>query len=188
MSQIDTFLDEGGSLIDGAQSALGRVNTVMSQEAINDFQSILANVSTFTGNIKDTDVDTQLVERVLISFEKAAKDVSAAAIAVDEAAVEFDALVSGDVKLALSRVEKSLDEVDIMLAGITKFAEGGTDLTTDGRDAINRLSNSGLTDMEETADAMRRIMLSLAEIVEELERNPAQYISGAETETMELPQ
>ncbi len=188
MSQLDTFLDGGESIISGAQGALQRVNTVMTAEAIGDFHAILANTRELTYNLRDTDIDSELVERVLISFEKAAKDVSDAAIAVDEAAVDFETLVQDDVSPLIPRIRKSLDNVDVMLASFTDFAEGGEHLTTDARDAINRLSNSGLTDLEETADGLRRLILSLNELADQLDRSPIAFIAGEESEVMELPQ
>ncbi len=188
MSQIDTFLDSGGSIIEGTQKALNRVNVTLSQDAIADFHGILANIYSITGKVDQSEVDSALLRRVLEAIEQAAKDVSDAAIATDEAATSFDNLVSGDVKDIVARMEISLGELDKMLGDISTFAEGGEKLTTDARDAINRLSNSGLTDIEETADGLRRLVQSLNQIAEKLDQNPVGFIAGEERETMELPQ
>ncbi len=188
MSQLDEFLGEGENVIDGANRVLARINAVLSEDAINDFHGILANINTISGNLRDADVDPALVERVLVAFETAAKDVSNAALAVDQAAVDFDNLVQIEIVPLVQKATESLDGVDLMLADISEFADGGTYLTTDARDAINRLSNSGLTDLEETADGLRRLVLTLTEIADKLEQNPAQFIAGEELETMELPQ
>jgi phospholipid/cholesterol/gamma-HCH transport system substrate-binding protein len=61
-------------------------------------------------------------------------------------------------------------------------------LITDGRDAINRLSNSGLTDLEETIDSIRRAVLGLESILINFEQNPAAFIVGVSEEKVELPQ
>lgn len=188
MSQLDTFLDEGGSVIAGAQGALQRVNAALTEDAIRDFQGILTNTRVFTGNIKDTEIDTALVESVLRSIETAAKDVSAAAIAVDVAADDFDSLIVNEIRPMIPRVRETLDNVDVTLASFSGFAEGGELLTVDTRDAINRLSNSGLTDLEETADGILRLVLSLNELVERLQESPIAFIAGEEPEVMELPQ
>ena len=105
MSQIDTLVEGGEDVIIGAQRALGRVNTLLSEGAIKDFQAILSNIRNITANLQDTDIDTDIVNRVLLSFEVAAKDVSEAAIAVDEAATSFDSLIKGDVAGVISRAE-----------------------------------------------------------------------------------
>ncbi len=188
MSQLDEFFSEGENVIDGANRALRRVNAVLSEDAIRDFHGILDNINNITTNLRDTDLDPELVERVLLSFEQAAKDVSAAAVAVDLAAVDFDAFVNQEVKAMVVKATASLDGVDLALANISEFADGGTYLTADARDAINRLSNSGLTDLEETADGIRRLILALNDIAEKLERSPAAFLAGEDMETVELPQ
>lgn len=187
-SRIDVLLGGGGNVIEAAQSALARVNTVMSEEGIADFHEILSNVNQITGNLKDLDIDGELVERTLTAIAQAATDVSVAANAVDVAAKDFDTLINEDVKSALARAEISMGELDKALASIGTAADGTGDLITDGRDAINRLSNSGLTDMEETIDGIRRVVESLARVADSLEQNPTAFIAGTEKETVELPQ
>ncbi len=188
MSQIDSFLDEGGSVIEGAQKALARMNAVMSADAIEDFHGILDNLNQISENLRDADVDPDLIERMLKAFEQAAIDVSGAAETVDIAAKDFDALVQGDVKSALARAEVSMGELDKALGSIGNAADGTGDLIVDARDAINRLSNSGLTDLEETVDTIRRLVNTLGRIADNLEQNPSQFIAGTEREVVELPQ
>ena len=188
MSQIDTFLDDGGSVIESVQTALQRVNVVMSTEAIEDFHSILDNINQVTGNLRDADIDTDLVNKTLIAIEKAASDVSEAALSVNTAADDFDVLLTQDVKSAIARAEVSMAELDKALGSIGTAADGTGDLITDSRDAINRLSNSGLTDLEETIDAIRRTVVTLGRIADNIEKSPRQFIAGTEKETVELPQ
>ena len=187
-SRIDVLLGGGGSVIEAAKSVLARVDSVLSPDASADFHDILTNINQITGNLKDLDVDSKLVEDMLAAIEQAAKDVSTAALAVDVAAKDFDALVQNDVKSALSRAEISMAELDKALGSIGNAADGTGSLITDSRDAINRLSNSGLTDMEETIDGIRRVVESLARVADSLEQNPTAFIAGTQKETVELPQ
>ena len=188
MSQIDTFLDDGGSVIESVQMALNRVNVVMSNEAIADFQSILANINQISENLKDADIDTDIVNKTLIAIEKAANDVSIAAQSVDVSAKDFDVLITKDVTSAIARAEISMAELDKALISIGTAADGTGGLITDSRDAINRLSNSGLTDLEETVDAIRRLVVTLGRVADGLEKSPRQFIAGAEKEIVEIPQ
>jgi len=188
MSQLDSFLDDGGSIIESVQKALKRVNVVMSNEAIEDFHSILDNINQITGNLKEADIDTDLVNKTLIAIEKAASDVSGAALSVDKAADDFDVLITQDVRSAIARAEVSMAELDKALGSIETAADGTGGLITDSRDAINRLSNSGLTDLEETIDAIRRTVVTLGRIADNIEKSPRQFIAGTEKETVELPQ
>jgi len=187
-SRIDALLGGGGNVIEAAQEALSKVNSVMSQQGVDDFHDILSNVSQMTNNLKDLDIDGDLVERTLVAIEQAAKDVSLAAEAVDVAAKDFDDLLNQDVKSTLARAEVSMAELDKTVGSIGVAADNADDLITDGRDAINRLSNSGLTDLEETIDGLRRLIVTLGRVADSLERSPAQFIAGEERETVELPQ
>lgn len=188
MSQLDTFLDDGGSVIESVQMALNRVNVVMSNDAIEDFQSILSNINRITDNLRDADVDQDLLNDTLVAIEKAAKDVSKAALEVDATAKEFDALLENDVKSVIARAEVSMAELDKALGSIGTAADGTGGLITDSRDAINRISNSGLRDIEETIDAIRRMVIALGRVADSIEQNPRQFIIGAEKEVVELPQ
>lgn len=188
MSQIDTLVEGGENVIIGAQRALGRVNALLSQDAIADFQAILENIRVITGNLQDTDVDADIVNSVLKAFEQAALDVSTAATTVDEAGRTFEALVTNDVKSALARAELTMAQVDTTLLDFSGFAQGGEALTVDTRDAINRLSNSGLTDLEETIDGIRAVVSSLNDVVSSIEANPLLFITGEQRETVEIPQ
>ena len=187
-SRIDMLLGGGGNVIEAAQSALARVNNVMSEDAIADFHDILSNINQITTNFKDLDVDGELVEHTLTVIAQAATDVSSAANAVDIAAKDFDSLITEDVKSALARAEVSMAELDKALGSIGTAADGTGELITDSREAINRLSNSGLTDLEETVDGLRRLVVTLGRVADSLERSPTQFIAGEERETVELPQ
>ncbi len=188
MSQIDNLVEGGEDVILGAQRALVRVNALLSEDAILDFQNILSNVGAITANFKNTELDTDLLNRVLRTVDSAAKDVSTAALGVDVAAKNLDALVTGDIKSVVARAEVSMAELDKMLANFSVLANDASDTTVDVRDAINRLSNSGLTDIEETLDGLRSAVESLDSILSDIEKNPLAFVSGQETQTMELPQ
>ncbi|MGB0908145.1 MAG: MlaD family protein [Maricaulaceae bacterium] len=188
MSQIDSLVEGGEDVIVGVQRALSRVNKLMDEDSIQDIQAILANVKQITENFRELDVDPELLNRVLVSFEQAGQNVSAAAIAVDVAAKDFDAMIVNDVQPIMARAQTSMDGVDQALADFSRFADGGAQLTTDSRDAINRLSNSGLVDIEETLDGMRTAVESLNTILSDLEKSPLGFLAGEEREVMELPQ
>ena len=125
---------------------------------------------------------------MLLAFKTAADDVAAASIAVDAAADEAKTLVEVNAKEFLTRTQKSLDEVDQTLSSFTGFAEGGRSLTVDASDALNRLSNSGFTDIEETTDALRQLMITLNRIADSIDQNPTGFIAGREKQEVKLPQ
>jgi phospholipid/cholesterol/gamma-HCH transport system substrate-binding protein len=188
MSQIDSFLDEGGDVIQQASRALGRVNTAFDEEAIADLQGILSNVNAFTAKLAEANLNEDALSDVLKAFERAANRVAETAVTIDVAAQDFDAMVNDDVKPLLAQAEITLRNVDTALSEYEELANDGSNLAVDARDAINRLSNSGVADLEETTDQLRRLIVTLNRVADGLERNPGQFLAGKERQTMELPQ
>jgi len=195
MSQIETFIDGGGSMIAAAQNALNRINTVLTTDAIDDFHGILANLNELTNNLSKVEIEPEILNNTLSGILVAADDVALAAQAVDVAADDFDLLVTGDIKVALSRAIVSMGELDKTINAFegtanafTVTANDVSRLSVDSSDAINRLSNSGITDLEETADMMRELVESLNRVVESVERDPVGFISGGKKQTVELPE
>ena len=187
-SRIDLLLGSGGTVMESSQAALARINAVMTPEAIMDFHEILNNLKVITNNFVDLKVDPEIFNRTMQSIEQASSDVSLAADAVDLAAKDFDVLIENDVRTVLDRSKISMEKLDKTLVAIEALSKNSNQLITDGRDAINRLSNSGLTDLEETIDSIRRAVLGLESILINFEQNPAAFIVGVSEEKVELPQ
>ena len=187
-SRIDLLLGSGGTVMESSQAALARINAVMTPEAIMDFHEILNNLKVITNNFVDLKVDPEIFNRTMQSIEQASSDVSLAADAVDLAAKDFDVLIETDVRTVLDRSKISMEKLDKTLVAIEALSKDSNQLITDGRDAINRLSNSGLTDLEETIDSIRRAVLGLESILINFEQNPAAFIVGVSEEKVELPQ
>lgn len=187
-SRIDLLLGSGGTVMESSQAALVRINAVMTPEAIMDFHEILNNLRVITSNFVDLKVDPEIFNRTMQSIEQASSDVSLAADAVDVAAKDFDVLIETDVKTVLDRSKISMEKLDKTLSAIEVLSKDSNQLITDGRDAINRLSNSGLTDIEETIDSIRRVVLGLESILINFEQNPTAFIVGSSEEKVELPQ
>ncbi|MEP1230287.1 MAG: MlaD family protein [Litorimonas sp.] len=188
MSQFDTFLDGGGSVLQGAQRSLKRINAVLTPDAIDDFHGILANVNRVTGEIDTSEFDMAEFNAMITAIKLAAENVSEASNGVTVASSSIDATFKEDLSRLIARAEVSLGVVDQTL-GTFEGAAGNTGgLIVDARDAINRLSNAGLNDLEETVDGFRRLVTTLSRIADNIESDPAQFIAGSEKETVELPQ
>jgi phospholipid/cholesterol/gamma-HCH transport system substrate-binding protein len=188
MSQLDTFLDGGGSVIDNASVALKRVNAVLADEAIRDFHGILKNIEYITANIDTAELDMTEINAMIRSIRLAADRITVTADSITETSTSIDTIAKEDIRSLLARAEQSLGQIDGAVGSFDTLAGNGDQLVTDARDAINRVSNSGLTDLEETIDGIRRVVQTFGRIADSLEQNPAQFIVGSERETVELPQ
>lgn len=188
MSQLDTFLDGGGSVIESAGRALNAVNGVLSEEAIEDFHQILENIQNITAGLNTSELDMDQINNMFVSVTQAADRIAVTADSITGTSDSLKGVVDEDVKELLVRAEQSLDNLDTALASYDDLAGETNELVVDARDAINRLSTSGLTDLEETVDAIRRLVETLGRVADGLEQNPSQFIVGSERETVDIPQ
>ncbi len=188
MSQLDTFLDGGGSVIESAGRALNAVNVVLSEDAVEDFHQILENIQEITAGLETSELDMEQINGMFASITNAADRIAIAADGVTETSASINGVVDEDIKQLIARAETSFDNLDTALASYDTLAVEGNELIVDARDAINRLSNSGLTDLEETVDAIRRLVETLGRVADGLEQNPSQFIVGSERETVDIPQ
>jgi len=187
-SPVDELLTGGGDVVVAAQLALNRANLLLSEENLAAFSKILGNVEAITASVDVSELDATKLNDMMDSFTEAADAIAETAKAIEGTSGSIDAVVQEDLRRLLTKAEGTLSNVDTTVVTFGETASGVDDLIVDSRDAINRLSNSGLTDLEETVDAIRRLVTSLGRVADSLEQSPAQFIVGAEREEVVIPQ
>lgn len=187
-SSVDELLTGGGDVVVAAQTALNRANLLLSNENLESFSAILRNIETITASLDVSELDPAKLNDMMDSFTAAADAIAETARSIEGTSTTVDSMLQEDLRQLLTKAEGTLANIDTTFSGFGDTAEGVDEMMIDARDAINRLSNSGLTDMEETVDAIRRLVTTLGRVADSLEQNPAQFISGSEREEMVLPQ
>jgi len=187
-SPVDEFITSGGDVVVAAQSALSRANLLLSNENLETFSSILKNIEAITASVDVSELDAGKLNVMMDSFTEAANAIASTARSIEGTSGSLDAVVQEDLRRLLKKAEDTLGTVDGTVSTFDGTAVGVNELVVDARDAINRLSNSGLTDMEETVDALQRLVSTLGRVADNLEQNPAQFVVGTEREEVVLPQ
>jgi phospholipid/cholesterol/gamma-HCH transport system substrate-binding protein len=187
-SSVDEILTGGGDVVVAAQTALARTNQLLSPENLETFSAILTNIESITASVDVSELDASKFNDMMDSFTAAADAIAQTARSIEGTSTSIDDVVKADLRRLLGKAEGTLSNVDTTVLGFGESADGVDVLITDARDAINRLSNSGLTDLEETVDAVRRLVSTLARVADSLEQSPAQFLSGADREEVVLPQ
>lgn len=186
--QLSGILEGGESVVEQAAKALRQFNEMLSDETVADFQSIVDNVERITDELDVSDFDMENVNGLVTNTRTTIRAWGELARQAQTTVAKANGVMDTEVPALFARIDGTLGEVDETLNAI-EGTSGNTDLLiVDMRDAINRISNSGLTDLEETVDAIRRLVLSLGRVADALEQSPLEFISGTESDTVELPQ
>lgn len=182
------IIEEGGSAVQQAQLALTQINKLFSDEAVSDVHGILSNINRISTELDVSEFDMENFNGLVSDFRGTLRGVGQLAESAQNTLVLTDGVIENDVPSLMGRLELTLGEVDKAINAYEVTAGNADDLIVDTRDAVNRLSNSGLTDLEETVDAVRRLVLSLGRVADALEQSPLEFISGTEADVVELPQ
>ena len=188
MSTLDNILDGGSDVVTEANRALIRANALLSDEAIADFQGILANVNALTARLAQAEVDPKSIQGLIDDASQAARDLSVTLRTYDALGKDAQRILNEDVQRVLLEIEGIGSDVEKALAEYTDVAVEGELLVVDAREAINRLSTSGLTDLEETTESLRLLVGSLNRISAQLEQSPLAFIVGDDRQVVEIPQ
>jgi len=194
-SSVDTLLSGGGDVVVQAQTAVARVNALLSEDNLETFSKILENIEQITASVDLSNLDAKKLNEVLDSITAAANAIESTAKAYEGTSETVNVILSEDLRRAIAKIEGTLTSVDATLAGVDTTVTGfgatagnADELIADARNAVNRLSNSGLTDVEDTLQSIRELVTSLSRVADSLEQSPTQFVVGTERETVELPQ
>lgn len=187
-SSVDELLTGGGDVVVAAQTALTRANMLLSEENLAAFSSILKNVEQITASVDVSELDASKLNDMMDSFKLAADAISETARSIEGTSDSLDLVVKEDLRALLTAADGTLKTLDTTVSSFDGTAKGIDEMVVDARDAVNRLSNSGLTDLEETVDAIRRLVTTLGRVADGLEQNPTEFLVGAEREEVVLPQ
>lgn len=185
---ISDIIEGGGTVVEQAQQAMQQINKLLNDDAIEDVQGILNNVNRITEELDVSDFDMDNVNGLVGDFRVTVRKVGDLADTARTTLLKTNGLIDNEVPSFFQRLQTTLNEVDQTLNAFEGTSGQANELIVDTRDAVNRLSNSGLTDLEETVDAIRRLFLSLGRVADALEQSPLEFISGSESDTVELPQ
>ena len=194
-SSIDSLLTGSGDIVVEAQRALARANLLLSDDNLKTFSSILTNIENITASVDVSELDASKLNDLMDSITAAANAIEATAKAYEGTSEQVNVILREDLRSVLNKAEGTLAGVDGTLSGVdtTVTGIGATagnidDLIIDARVMIDRLTNSGLNDVEDTLAAVQQLATTLGRVADSLEQSPTQFIVGKERETVELPQ
>jgi len=187
-SQLDTILEGGGDIVEMVQRTLTSVQNVLSDETVINFNKVLNNAELITAGYLEQPLDMDRVNRTLDTIDQAARDVSIASDSVDETARDAKDVLNNVIKPMTVRLEKSLDQLDSTIAEFGTAAQSANTLMVNADGTLSRIDGQIVRDLELAVIDMRTTLQSINRLAEEIERNPAIFLSGKAPERVKVPQ
>ena len=172
LGALEGLLEGGGDVLARSVDALDRVNRLLSDTNIANFNATLANVKDATGLASD--------QRGLL------KDLDATSRSLTDAAQHISTL-SGDADHLLTtdgrRTLANLDATAVELRGVA----ADTRTLVDGlKGPTASFANTGLPQLTRTIDSLQTAADSLDRLVNEVEQNPRQLLAKPPARTVEV--
>ncbi|MCC5996685.1 MAG: MCE family protein [Oceanicaulis sp.] len=179
-TQLDDLISGGETLLESSQLAFARVSALLTDENIASFSRTLRNIETITGRFAEDDGLLDEVRTAARSLDQAARDVSDAAVGIEQFGRTAEIFLTdevspmvADVSAASIEVDRASQETYAMLSamrpGLEQFTEEGLAQLT-----------AALRDLRGALAAMERIML-------DLEEDPTAFAARSAGEEVEVP-
>lgn len=175
-TQLDLFVEGGQDVLTNANEALIRLNTVLSEDNIKNFNETLANIERVTAMLAENESLLNEAEGAMRAISDAGSALRGASQSFSRVAGKVDANIQGlidDTQAAIKRTSKALDNA------AKAFSQG----EKAAKQADQTIGDSGNFMLEEVALAsqdLRKLVARLDRIASEFERDPRAYMLGEE--------
>jgi len=171
-SQIDSLLDDGGSVVESVQKTLNSLMRTLDDDNIRDFQNILSNIEKITSEYRDNPLTAARLEQTLNNIDRAAKDVSVASVSVDQTSLDTRLAINDKFAPLLDSLQGTITEVDKTVVAYRQLAERSTALVDTTNGTVSDFSAGSLRQIESATVELKDLLNTLNRVAEELERNP----------------
>jgi phospholipid/cholesterol/gamma-HCH transport system substrate-binding protein len=180
-AQLEQLFAGGETALESAQLAFARATALLSEENVENFSELLANVREISESLSEQEQMITDMRSAIASLEQAGTDISAAAAGVERFAQTTEAFLINEVGPMVEDVSAASISVD--LASRETY-----DALVTIRPDVEEFTQDGLGQLSAASRDLRSLIAALERITLELEQDPAGFISQSAGEEVEVPQ
>lgn len=173
-AQLESLISSSEDIARSASEAIVRVNVLLSDENMEEFQQLLHNIRVISDDLSERDGLVARARRAIDQMETAAVDVSSVA-------VEIERVMSNEVATAANQTALASIEVNRTSVMTSTVLE-------DMHEPLQRFANEGLGDLTLAIGDLRRLVSSLEDLASEIEDDPSGFLAGGRRQEVEIPQ
>jgi len=169
---LEGLLEGGGDVLARSVQALDRVNQLLSDSNIKNFNATLVNIKDATAMVKDQ-------KRLLLDLDSTLKSVNTASQRIASLSGDADHMLTVDGRNTLAKLDGAVDE----LRGAAVDARG---LVGSLQGPTANFATTGLPQLTRTINSLQTAAESLDRLVSQVEQNPRQVLTKAPAKTVEV--
>lgn len=179
-AQLEGLFSGGADLLLSANSALVRINTLLSTKNITALSGIVTDVHTLTARLAAEKTLFADLDESLRATRAAADDAASAARAITALANNGNTMLNQDGKsmvLAFTDAARQMNEASLKVNALLDNVSG----------PVSEFSDEGLGELTLTLSELRSLLQILQRTVEDFDRNPGAFMTGKPVKQIEVP-
>ncbi len=179
-AQLEGLFSGGEDLLLSANSALVRLNTLLSTKNIAAISGIVADVHTLTRRLAAQETLFSDLDESLRATRAAADQAARAAQAITVLANNGNAMLGKDAEpmmLAFTDAAAQMQQASVKVNALLDNVSG----------PVSEFSDEGLSELTLTLTELRSLIQILERTVEDFDRNPAAFMTGKPVKQIEVP-
>lgn len=179
-AQLEGLFSGGADLLLSANSALVRINTLLSTKNITAVSGIIADVHTLTQRLAAEETLFADLDESLRATRKAVDDAAAAAQAIAVLASNGNAMLDKDAGPMIQSFTDAAGQIRQASLKINALLDNISE-------PVSTFSDEGLSELTLTLSELRSLIQVLQRTVEDFDRNPGAFMSGKPVKQIEVP-
>ncbi|MGC1303800.1 MAG: MlaD family protein [Caulobacteraceae bacterium] len=169
---LEGLLEGGGDVLARSVEALNRVNRLLSDSNIDNFNATLANIKDATAMVKDQ-------KKLLGDLDVTVKSVDATSQRIAVLSNDADHLLTVDGRRTLAKLDGAVDELKGAATDARVLVSGLQGPTA-------KFAATGLPQLSRTINTLQTAAESLDRLVNQVEQNPRQVLTKPPAKTIEV--
>lgn len=165
-------------IFEGGNDIIASANRMLSEENIEAFNSIIANVDTFLGVFAEKE---ESIGAALDNTAKITEDLAAMTDRLERATKDIETLLGKDAPAALVETQATIKEARALISDLRGVVE-------ENREPLTAFTDQGLAQIGPTLAEARRMFKTLDQVLREIDRDPRGYLLGESTPKYETAQ
>jgi phospholipid/cholesterol/gamma-HCH transport system substrate-binding protein len=179
-AQLDELFAGADDLMLAANAALVRINVLFSTQNMTRFSDVLENLQVVTDRLAAEKTLFSDFDSLIRSAGAAADEAASAAAAVQALSTSGEEVLSKDAKAMVL----AFTDAAVQLEEASTKANAFMDKVSD---PLAEFSTEGLSELTLTLTQLRMLTQTLEQVMEEIDRNPGEFISGEPVKEIEVP-
>lgn len=176
-SPLTTLLEQSEGIVVTANRVVSQLDALLSDENIQHVNATLASVDQFTTGITESDQD---MARVLTNAADASEALPELIERLSRTTERLDRLLGTVDRTVVEELPGIAEKLNATLANLESLSGRADAIIGNNQEALSQIGGVGMREVSGGLEDLRRLVRDLSTVVNQIERNPSEFLFGGE--------